>query len=160
MNGKFENGSSIPLNIPWDPDGIFLIDRPSNSDSRWLVILYAVRKPSHDKTNVIFPLFFIGLLAGLAPLISFTGGERISFIITTQLGNILMLTIIEDNTNSSRSGETPRILEFYTLVQICCFHSLLGKQQIKQIKPTIFRDDEHSILDRSSWDFQASFLAS
>lgn len=122
-DGALKNGFVLPL------EGSKLTDNGSEYDNRYMFYVFIARKPFTDLTNVVFPLFFIGLLAGLAPLIRINGGERISFIITTQLGNILMLTIVEENTSSSISGEKPRIIDFYTIVQICCLHSLIGSAQ-------------------------------
>ena len=132
-DGAIKNGVVVPHSSHLNGEEILmakLIDNVSEYDCRYFIGIFISRKPSNDLTNVVLPLFFIGLLAGLAPLIRINGGERISFIITTQLGNILMLTIIEDNTSSSVSGEKPRILDFYTIVQICCFTSLLGSSQM------------------------------
>ena len=126
-DGAIKNGIVAPHS---SPPMLKLLDNASEYDFRYFIGIFISRKPSNDLTNVVLPLFFIGLLAGLAPLVRINGGERISFIITTQLGNILMLTIIEDNTSSSVSGEKPRILDFYTIVQVCCFYSLIGTSRI------------------------------
>ena len=126
-DGAIKNGIVAPHSSPLMAK---IVDNVSEYDFRYFIGIFISRKPSNDLTNVVLPLFFIGLLAGLAPLVRINGGERISFIITTQLGNILMLTIIEDNTSSSVSGEKPRILDFYTIVQACCFYSLIGTSRI------------------------------
>ena len=131
--GEFQNGVGIPLKDEK------LVDKTSKYDIRYIMFLFIARKPSSDLHNVVFPLFFIGLLASFAPLIKVNGGERISYIITTQLGNILMLTIIEQNTGSSTSGQKPRILDFYMIVQICCFYSLIGTSQALKICYFVFR---------------------
>lgn len=103
------------------------ITNPTSSDIVFIFPFYIARKPYHHSNNIVLPLLFIGILAGMAPLINISSGERIGYIITTQLGNILMLTIIEANISSSSSGESPIILRFYNVVQFCCFYTLIGR---------------------------------
>jgi hypothetical protein len=133
------------------PEDDPFITNPTSSDTEFFFPFLLVRKPFHHSNNIILPLLFIGIMAGMAPLIQINSGEKIGYIITTQLGNILMLTIIEANISSSSSGESPIILRFYNVVQVCCFYTLIGRLEKLTTKIKCSRNNYPAIAHGWKW---------